>query len=231
MEHTGFVHYGELWEYRNYFKEKGNRIVFPKGTDIVPYLRGRRQAFFVEQGILYFRIFKMDGEYLQVMAFKKGSVFPVFDIRSNFFDADIEMLVAARKEVAGYLLPIEQYYKLKAQDSRFSGLLDRQLSKITAYLSVSQIMYRDGKCITRICNFLYHAFLNKDYRPEILPMGQEELACTVNVSKSQVKRALSQLRKEKGIEIEYEKIVIKDIRIIEKYISESICKNKYKINI
>ena len=53
-------------------------------------------------------------------------------------------------------------------------------------------------------------------------MWQEELASTVNVSKSQVKRALSQLKEEGGIELLYGRIRIRDIRIVEQYISESL---------
>lgn len=41
-------------------------------------------------------------------------------------------------------------------------------------------------------------------------------------SKSQVKRALSRLRNEGAVELKYEHIVIKDISIIKKYISDSM---------
>lgn len=131
------------------------------------------------------------------------------------------MLVAARGEVSGFMLPIETYYQWKKEDSQFANLLHKQLAKTTAYLSVSHILYRDGECITRICNLLYHAYTYKDYDQQILPMGQEELAYTVNSSKSQVKRALGQLRQEGGIKLQYAQIIITDIAVIEQYISES----------
>ena len=222
MEYIGFVQYGELKEYREKLESMGRKAVFQKGTDVARQLWQKHCGFYLDSGLLYLRLYKADGDYLQVIAFNEGTVFPLYDMRESFQYVDVKMLVAARGEVSGFLIPIQDFYKLKEADHRFAALLERQLSKTAASLSVSQILYRDGECITRICNLLFHTYHHKDYEAEVLPMWQEELASTVNVSKSQVKRALSQLKEEGGIELLYGRIRIRDIRIVEQYISESL---------
>ena len=53
-------------------------------------------------------------------------------------------------------------------------------------------------------------------------MGQEELASTVNISAIQEKRALVQLKEEGVIELKCEEIIIKNIEVVKKHISETL---------
>ena len=53
-------------------------------------------------------------------------------------------------------------------------------------------------------------------------MGQEELASTVNISAIQAKRALVQLKEEGVIELKCEEIIIKNIEVVKKHISETL---------
>ena len=53
-------------------------------------------------------------------------------------------------------------------------------------------------------------------------MGQEELTSTVNISVSQAKRALAQLKEEEAIELKYGEIIIKNIEVVKKHISETL---------
>lgn len=222
MDYIGFVQYGEMFEYRNKIKKTGVKMSFEKGTDVYPFLKRRDSVIYIDTGMLYFRLFKPDGLYIQLMAFNEGNVLPLFNTLGEGPYGDMQMLVAARGTVTGYVLQRAEYRRWREKDSRFARLVDEQERKIFSYLYVSQILYRDGPCITRISNLLCHVYYYKDYEREIFPIGQEELACTVGESKSQVKRALSRLRNEGAVELKYEQIVIKDISIIKKYISDSM---------
>ena len=53
-------------------------------------------------------------------------------------------------------------------------------------------------------------------------MGQEELASTVNISAIQAKRALAQLKEEGAIELKCGEIIIKNIEVVKKHISETL---------
>jgi hypothetical protein len=53
-------------------------------------------------------------------------------------------------------------------------------------------------------------------------LGQEELASTVNISAIQEKRALVQLKEEGVIELKCEEIIIKNIEVVKKHISETL---------
>ena len=53
-------------------------------------------------------------------------------------------------------------------------------------------------------------------------MGQEELASTVNISAIQAKRALAQLKEEGAIELKCGEIIIKNIEVVKKLISETL---------
>ena len=53
-------------------------------------------------------------------------------------------------------------------------------------------------------------------------MGQEELASTVNISAIQAKRALAQLKEEGSIELKCGEIIIKNIEVVKKHISETL---------
>lgn len=53
-------------------------------------------------------------------------------------------------------------------------------------------------------------------------MGQEELASTVNISAIQAKRALAQLKEEWAIELKCGEIIIKNIEVVKKHISETL---------
>jgi hypothetical protein len=53
-------------------------------------------------------------------------------------------------------------------------------------------------------------------------LGQEELASTVNISAIQAKRALVQLKEEGVIELKCEEIIIKNIEVVKKHISETL---------
>lgn len=53
-------------------------------------------------------------------------------------------------------------------------------------------------------------------------MEQEELASTVNISAIQAKRALVQLKEEGVIELKCEEIIIKNIEVVKKHISETL---------
>ncbi len=222
MDYVGFVQYGEMFEYRDKIKEIGMRMNFKKGTDVAPFLKSKNSALYIDTGILYFRLCKPDGLYIQLMAYKKGIILSSFNMGEKIPYSDIQMLVAARGDVTGFVFPITEYQRLKETDARFAQLSDMQALKTNSYLLVSQILYRDGECITRICNLLCHVYYYKDYAPEIFPISQEELACTVCASKSQVKRALSRLKSAGAIELNYEQIVIKDISIIKRYVSDSM---------
>lgn len=114
------------------------------------------------------------------------------------------------------------FIRKKKSDMRFSELIEKQWLRSMEYLYVSQLLYREGDGITRISNLLYHVYRYKNHDSEIFQIGQEELAYTVNISVSQVKRALAQLRREGAIELRYEKIIIKDIEVITSHISEAI---------
>lgn len=222
MEYIGFVQYGNMFPYRTKFKEIGTEIRIKKGEDILPFLKSRDLAIYLDSGLLYFRLCRPDGTYMQLMAFHSGVVLPLFEPEPFLPYNDIQMLVAARGEVTGFVFPIQYYKKMRMTDAEFLRLLDRQWSRVTSYLYVTQILYRDGECITRTSNLLFHVFSYKDYNTDVFPITQEELAYTINASKSQVKRALTCLKDEGGIELQYEQIVIKDISVIEKYISESM---------
>ncbi len=222
MDYIGFVQYGEMFEYRNKIKEIGVKIKFKKGTDVLPFLKNKDSVIYIDTGMLYFRLWKPDGSYIQLMAYNEGNVVPLFSTRERLPYDDIQMLVAARDDVTGFVFQRNEYRQLREADSRFSRLLDRQAKRTSSYLMVSQILYRDGACITRISNLLCHVYYYKDYNPEIFPMGQEELACTVGESRSQVKRALAQLKNEGAVELKYEQIIIRDISIIKKYVSDSM---------
>lgn len=222
MNVIGYIQQGEFSEYKGKIQQEGMPVRFRKGTDVVPFLRKHHQAFYIVSGKLYLRLAKADGSYTQLMAFDKGSMFPLYDMKEEFWYSEVKMLVAARGEVMGYTIPIETYYSWKQEDRHFAELLNRQLAKTAAYLSVSHILYRDGECITRVCNLMYHAYYYRKQHPDTLLMGQEELAGIVNSSKSQVKRALMQLRKEGGIVMQCRKTVITDIAVIERHVSENI---------
>lgn len=109
---------------------------------------------------------------------------------------EIQMLVPARGDVTGFVFPMKWYHMMRKKDPEFMRLLDEQWMQATSYLYMSQILYRDGECITRISYLLYHVYYYKDYDAEVFPISQEELAYTVNASKSQFKRALTYLKNE-----------------------------------
>lgn len=113
MNVIGYIQQGEFSEYKDKIRYEGMPMIFPKGMDVVPYLRKHHQAFYLVSGKLYLRLAKADGGYTQLMAFSKGSMFPLYDMREDFWYSDVKMLVAARSEVMGYIIPIETYYKWK----------------------------------------------------------------------------------------------------------------------
>ena len=53
-------------------------------------------------------------------------------------------------------------------------------------------------------------------------MGQEEQASTVNISVIQAKCALARLKEEGAIELECGEIIIKNIEVVKKHISETL---------
>lgn len=222
MKYVGFVQYGTMFSYRMSIKKLGMKIKIEKGKDIMPYLKEKNMAIYIDSGMLYFRLYRPNGTYVQLMAFNSGVILPLFEPRKDFLYSDIEMLVAAREEVTGFVFPMRYYMYMKKTDLEFAKLLNEQWMNITSYLCVAQILYRDGECLTRVSNLLFHVYFYKDYDSKVFPINQEELAYTVNASKSQVKRALTCLRDEGGIELQYEQIIIKDISIIEKHISDSM---------
>lgn len=79
MGYVGFVQYGNMFPYRKKIKEVGKKVWFSKGEDIVPYLRKNRLAIYLETGLLYFRLYRPNGTYIQVMAFHYGTVLPLFE--------------------------------------------------------------------------------------------------------------------------------------------------------
>lgn len=222
MKYVGFVQYGTMFSYRMSIKKVGTKIKIEKGKDIMPYLKEKNMAIYLDSGMLYFRLSKPDGTYVQLMAFNSGVILPLFEPRKEFFYKDIEMLVAARGDVTGFVFPMKDYMYMKETDLEFTRMLNEQWINTTSYLCVAQILYRDGECLTRVSNLLFHVYLYKDYDSKVFPINQEELAYTVNASKSQVKRALACLRDEGGIELQYEQIIIKNIYVIEKHISDSM---------
>ena len=222
MEYIGFVQFGDMFEYRSKVKEIGKIMSFKRGIDVLPFLKRNDLVLYIDTGMLYYRLCKPDGTYLQLMAYKEGNILPVFQLEEEMVYSDVQMLVAARGDVTGFVFSRSEFRKLRETEKRFADLLQTQVKKTHSYLLLSQLLYRDGTCITRISNLLYHVYCYKDYDSEIFPIGQEELACTIGVSKSQVKRALSQLKYEGAIELKYEQIVIKDISIIKKHVSDSM---------
>lgn len=224
MKYLGFVQYGNLLEYRKYIKRIGTPVTYEKGTDVIPILRKSHQAFYLDTGLLYLRLFKPDGLYIQLAAFQAGTIMPLFDFPEveDLYYGDAQMLVAVRGAITGYCFPMKEYHRLKAEDDRFRYLMALQHAQVTSYLCIEQMLYRDGPCIMRISNLLFHCWLYKDYEEDIFPTSQEELACIVNESKSQVKRAISRLAEEGGIVQEYGQLRIVDAEILKKYISDSM---------
>lgn len=222
MDYIGFVQYGTMFEYREEIKKHGKEHVFKKGENLIPYLTKKDELFYLDTGIVYLRLCKPNGIYSQLMAFRPGTILPFIGAKREFPYCDLQMLVAARGEVRGFLISRNYFKRKRKNDSRFGGLLEQQWMRSLEYLYVSQLLYREGEAITRISNMLYHVYYYKDYDAHVFPMGQEELACTVNVSVSQVKRALTQLKNEDAIELKYEQIIIKDIDCIKSHISDSI---------
>ena len=222
MEYVGFVQYGTMMEFRDELRQQGEERSFKKGENLIPYLTKNDKLFYLDTGIVYLRLYKPDGSYFQLMAFLPGTILPFINLNRNFPYSDLQMLVAAREEVSGFVFPREYFRKKRKTDIRFAELLEQQWMKSIEYLYVSQLLYREGDAVTRISNLLYHVHKYKNYDAHIFPMGQEELANTVNISVSQAKRALAQLKEEEAIELKYGEIIIKNIEVVKKHISETL---------
>lgn len=103
MDYIGFVQYGGMFEYRDKIKEISVKMSFKKGTDVFPFLKSRDSILYIDTGMLYFRLYKPDGLYIQLMAYKEGNIVPLFGMPGNVPYHDIQMLVAARGTVTGFV--------------------------------------------------------------------------------------------------------------------------------
>ena len=150
MEYVGFVQYGTMMEFRDELRQQGEERSFKKGENLIPYLTKNDKLFYLDTGIVYLRLYKPDGSYSQLMAFLPGTILPFINLNRNFPYSDLQMLVAAREEVSGFVFPREYFRKKRKTDIQFAELLEQQWMKSIEYLYVLQLLYREGDAVSRI---------------------------------------------------------------------------------
>lgn len=223
MSYNYFWRNGYFESYRDQILETGGQfITFPEGMDIGPYMKSHRMAVYIDCGRVNIRVVRNDGSIHNVMSYGKGNIIPIANRHEEFILAPYWRTEPAYGDMKAIVFSKTLLWDLMRSNQDFSERADKEIAGRLAYLTFVPVLYQDGECISRVCNYLIHLDICKNMDNSIPNTTQEELADAVGKSRSQVVRALSQLRTAGAIKTQRKDIIIKDRRILMRYATDII---------
>lgn len=218
MSYNYFWRNGYFESFRQHLLEAGGQYkTFPKDSDIGPYMKAHRKAIYIDKGRVNVRVVRDDGSVHNVMSYGKGNIIPIANRHEEFILAPFWRTEPAYSDMEGIVFPKSVLWNLMSTNLKFSEQADKEIAGRLAYLIFMPVLYQDGDCISRVCNYLIHLDICKSKDNSIPNTTQEELADVVGKSRSQVVRALTELRTAGAIQTQRKDIIIKDRQILLKY--------------
>lgn len=214
---------GNSREFRELLIEHGAAPkVFKPNDNIINYLEEHNCSFLLEDGVITSRVTTSDASVHTLFGVKPGTILPKFPNCFHCKVTPFEELSPFGKEARCLILPSETLVKLKSEEPRLAQAIERDSYSIISALAISSIAFHSGDGITRVANFLYCMHSVESDIGYAVEFNQDEIAAAINLSVSQVWRALSSLRKEQVIATSVGKIVITDLEKLKQFVSDIV---------
>lgn len=195
---------------------------FQPNENIIHYLEEHNSSFMLEDGIITSKVTTSDATVHTLFGVKPGTILPKFPNCFHCKVTPFEELSPFGTEANCLILPSEALLKLKEETPGLAQAMERDSYSIISTLAVSSIAFHSGDGVTRVANFLYCMYSVESNIGYTVNFNQEEIAAAINLSISQVWRALSALRKEQVIATQTGKIIVTDLEKLKSFVSDIV---------
>lgn len=195
----------------------GVETVFPRGSDIFPYLKRNRFCIFIRAGFLDMRISTPKVEAYELVTFTQGTFLSPEFLNALPAFASCELL-AAGQPLEAVLLP--SLKNLQSVNAKISPINFQTLFVIS---TLNTTFFHTGSGMQRVCDYLWHYDLIRKRNPNIPSITQDKILHKTLLSQSQLTRVLASLREKKLIRTTYRNIDILNYPELRQYVTPAMC--------
>lgn len=207
--------------FSNYLLQNGGyRKTFPKGKDIVPYLKNTKTTLLVESGILVSNVQTDTEEDCYTFAIGAGTILPKFEGCFHCKGSAFEHFIPFQGSVSGILISSAKILHLSKNNVALSQAIERDSLSIISAMTLQTVLFRSGSGLSRICNTLYSLAV-KEKSQWVLNLSQKNLSGFTGLSLSQTKRIITKLKDKGIIQTKTGAILIPDITKLKPFLSET----------
>ncbi len=196
--------------------------IFRSNENIIDYLEKHCLSFMLEEGIIASKVTTSDANVHTLFGVKPYTILPKFPNCFHCKVSPFEELLPVGNEAKCLVLPSEKLLELKNDNPQLDEAIDRDSYSIISALAISSVAFHSGNGTTRIANFLYCMHSVESEIGYTVNYSQEEIASAINLSVSQVWRALSALRKDGIVSTDSGKITIINIEKLKIRVSDIV---------
>lgn len=214
-----FFSYSKKFE--DFFKENGSLVKYDKGTHLVWNNDNSEWVFFLVDGFVEASFNLKDETHRIIGYFPPGAVFA----QSGSFSNNREGLISYTAKTSA------KVYRLK--NKKFLSSLKESVDLMSEYIPimlkshiflVERVVYTAEKDLYHKC-IRWLLFMKKFYGKKVgknyeiqIPLTQETIANFLSTTRESINLTLNQIEKENIIELKTKKVIIKDIKKLEKII-------------
>lgn len=191
-------------------KYSSRRAIIPAGTILYDTISTEHMSYYIYDGIVKHFLINDSGNETLFYFLGKGSIFPI-NCMDTIFSLENYLMYAAVTQIHAIRFPSKKIIDMVHESKEMAAEVINHECRASNLLTVRELLSTYNDSMQLLSSFLYLYVSQHCSNEDVISISQEKLGELAGLSRPQIVRVLSQLRKEGIIRTSNKKIQILDL--------------------